>query len=76
MGVLHLYGFLPRLPAGWRSFAGLTDYGRARIQSSSPACYSQAKPVIRRMVNEKVEILGARPEEDFVRTAIGAIAAP
>jgi len=28
------------------------------------------------MVNETVEILGARPEEDFVRTAIGAIAAP
>ena len=25
---------------------------------------------------KRVEILGARPEEDFVRTAIGAIAAP
>jgi hypothetical protein len=24
------------------------------------------------MVNDKVEILGARPEEDFVRTAVGA----
>ena len=27
------------------------------------------------MVNGKVEILGARPEEDFVREAVGAIAA-
>jgi hypothetical protein len=26
------------------------------------------------MVNGQVEILGARPEEDFVRTAVGAAA--
>jgi hypothetical protein len=25
------------------------------------------------MVNETVEILGARPEEDFVRTAVGGV---
>ena len=24
------------------------------------------------IVNERIEILGARPEEDFVRTAVGA----
>jgi predicted DsbA family dithiol-disulfide isomerase len=35
----------------------------------------QVSGVPKTMVNEKVEILGARPEEDFVRTAIGAIAA-
>lgn len=28
------------------------------------------------MANDAVEILGARPEEDFVRTAVGAAAAP
>jgi predicted DsbA family dithiol-disulfide isomerase len=28
------------------------------------------------VVNGKVEILGARPEEDFVRAAVGAIAVP
>jgi predicted DsbA family dithiol-disulfide isomerase len=32
----------------------------------------QVSGVPKTMVNEKVEILGARPEEDFVRTAIGA----
>jgi len=36
----------------------------------------QVSGVPKTMVNEKVEILGARPEEDFVRTAIGAIAEP
>ena len=36
----------------------------------------QVSGVPKTMVNERVEILGARPEEDFVRTAIGAIAAP
>ena len=36
----------------------------------------QVSSVPKTMVNETVEILGARPEEDFVRTAIGAIAAP
>jgi hypothetical protein len=28
------------------------------------------------MVNEEVEFVGARPEEDFVRTAVGAQATP
>ena len=32
----------------------------------------QVSGVPKTMVNEKVEILGARPEEDFVRTAVGA----
>ena len=32
----------------------------------------QVSGVPKTMVNERVEILGARPEEDFVRTAIGA----
>jgi len=36
----------------------------------------QVSGVPKTMVNEKVEILGARPEDDFVRTALGAIAAP
>ena len=36
----------------------------------------QVSRVPKTMVDEKVEILGARPEDDFVRTAIGAIAAP
>jgi len=36
----------------------------------------QVSGVPKTMVNEKVEILGARPEEDFVRTALGASAAP
>jgi len=35
----------------------------------------QVSGVPKTIVNEKVEILGARPEEDFVRTAIGAITA-
>jgi predicted DsbA family dithiol-disulfide isomerase len=36
----------------------------------------QVSGVPKTMVNERVEILGARPEEEFVRTAIGALAAP
>jgi hypothetical protein len=28
------------------------------------------------MVNGTVEILGARPEEDFIRTAVGALRQP
>jgi predicted DsbA family dithiol-disulfide isomerase len=36
----------------------------------------QVSGVPKTMVNGKVEILGARPEDDFVRTAIGASAAP
>jgi predicted DsbA family dithiol-disulfide isomerase len=36
----------------------------------------QVSGVPKTMVNERVEILGARPEEEFVRTAIGAVAAP
>ena len=28
------------------------------------------------MVNGTVEILGARPEEDFIRTAVGALGRP
>jgi hypothetical protein len=28
------------------------------------------------VANERVEILGARPEDDFIRTAVGASAAP
>jgi predicted DsbA family dithiol-disulfide isomerase len=36
----------------------------------------QVSGVPKTMVNETVEILGARPEEDFVRTAIGAADAP
>ena len=32
----------------------------------------QVSGVPKTVVNERVEILGARPEEDFVRTAIGA----
>ena len=32
----------------------------------------QVSGVPKTMVNGKVEILGARPEADFVRTAIGA----
>ena len=34
----------------------------------------QVSGVPKTMVNETVEILGARPEEDFVRTAVGAAA--
>ena len=33
----------------------------------------QVSGVPKTVVNETVEILGAQPEEDFVRTAIGAI---
>ena len=33
----------------------------------------QVSGVPKTMVNEIVEILGARPEEDFVRTAVGAV---
>jgi predicted DsbA family dithiol-disulfide isomerase len=36
----------------------------------------QVSGVPKTVVNETVEILGARPEEDFVRTAIGAMPAP
>jgi predicted DsbA family dithiol-disulfide isomerase len=36
----------------------------------------QVSGVPKTIVNERVEILGARPEEEFVRTAIGAVAAP
>ena len=36
----------------------------------------QVSGVPKTVVNEGVEILGARPEEDFVRTAIGAADAP
>jgi len=36
----------------------------------------QVSGVPKTIVNEQVEILGARPEEDFVRTATGASAAP
>jgi predicted DsbA family dithiol-disulfide isomerase len=36
----------------------------------------QVSGVPKTMVNGKVEILGARPEEDFVRTAVGAVAGP
>jgi predicted DsbA family dithiol-disulfide isomerase len=36
----------------------------------------QVSGVPKTMVNEQVEILGARPEEDFVRTAVGAQATP
>ena len=32
----------------------------------------QVSGVPKTMVNETVEILGARPEEDFVRAAVGA----
>jgi hypothetical protein len=32
----------------------------------------QVSGVPKTMVNETVEILGARPEEDFVRTAVSA----
>jgi predicted DsbA family dithiol-disulfide isomerase len=32
----------------------------------------QVSGVPKTVVNETVEILGARPEEDFVRTAVGA----
>jgi hypothetical protein len=32
----------------------------------------QVSGVPKTMVNETAEILGARPEEDFVRTAVGA----
>jgi predicted DsbA family dithiol-disulfide isomerase len=35
----------------------------------------QVSGVPKTVVNERVEILGARPEEDFVRTAVGAAAA-
>jgi hypothetical protein len=35
----------------------------------------QVSGVPKTMVNEKVEILGARPEEDFVRTTVGPISA-
>ena len=34
----------------------------------------QVSGVPKTMVNGQVEILGARPEEDFVRTAVGAAA--
>ena len=36
----------------------------------------QVSGVPKTIVNERVEILGARPEEECVRTAIGAVAAP
>ena len=36
----------------------------------------QVSGVPKTIVNEKVEILGARPEEDFVRMAMGASPAP
>jgi predicted DsbA family dithiol-disulfide isomerase len=36
----------------------------------------QVSGVPKTMVNDRVEILGARPEEEFVRTAIGAVAGP
>ena len=36
----------------------------------------QVSGVPKTVVNDTVEILGARPEEDFVRTAIGALSAP
>ena len=32
----------------------------------------QVSGVPKTVVNDRVEILGARPEEDFVRTAVGA----
>jgi len=32
----------------------------------------QVSGVPKTVVNERVEILGARPEEDFVRTAVGS----
>jgi predicted DsbA family dithiol-disulfide isomerase len=35
----------------------------------------QVSGVPKTMVNGSVEILGARPEEDFVRTAVGAAGA-
>ena len=36
----------------------------------------QVSGVPKTIVNERVEILGARPEEDFVRTAVGALPEP
>lgn len=36
----------------------------------------QVSGVPKTMVNDAVEILGARPEEDFVRAAIGALVTP
>ena len=36
----------------------------------------QVSGVPKTMVNGTVEILGARPEEDFVRTAVGALPQP
>jgi len=36
----------------------------------------QVSGVPKTIVNERVEILGARPEEDFVRTAVGVLPEP
>jgi hypothetical protein len=36
----------------------------------------QVSGVPKTMVNGTVEILGARPEEDFVRAAVGALGPP
>jgi hypothetical protein len=36
----------------------------------------QVSGVPKTMVNEEVEFVGARPEKDFVRTAVGAQATP
>jgi predicted DsbA family dithiol-disulfide isomerase len=36
----------------------------------------QVSGVPKTVVNERVEILGARPEDDFIRTAVGASTAP
>ena len=36
----------------------------------------QVSGVPKTMVNGTVEILGARPEEDFIRTAVGALDPP
>jgi len=36
----------------------------------------QVSGVPKTMVNGTVEILGARPEEDFIRTAVGALGRP
>ena len=41
-------------------------------ENPRPATQYQVSGVPKTMVNQRVEILGARPEEDFVRTAIGA----
>ena len=36
----------------------------------------QVSGVPKTIVNDRIEILGARPEEDFVRTAVGAAPTP